>query len=100
MDTHKFYLRLREAGINDRQAEAITEGLAGFLLGSVATKADLNAQSLELRAAIEQLRTETKAEFVAVRSEISAGYQRVLLSVSAVMAALISLATYVGIHFH
>jgi len=58
MDTLAYAKRLRGAGINDRQAEAMAEALAAEIYGAggeLATKADLVAGLAELRTEISAL---------------------------------------------
>ena len=60
--------RLRDAGFEQTQAEAITLSIHSGVTGGVATKADLEVQSAETRAEIAEVRT----EIAEVRTEIAA----------------------------
>jgi hypothetical protein len=41
IDTHNFITRLKEAGMEEKQAEAIVDGIRSINLENVASKADL-----------------------------------------------------------
>ena len=60
--------RLRDAGFEQTQAEAITLSIHSGVTGGVATKADIEVQSAETRAEIAEVRT----EIAEVRTEIAA----------------------------
>lgn len=57
-DTHNFITRLKDAGIDEKQAVAITEGLKEIDLNQVASKQDISRlenglEKLELRMTIK-----------------------------------------------
>ena len=60
--------RLKAAGVGEREARALVEGLDQALREEVATKTDLAAVKTELAADI----TAVKTELVAVRTELKA----------------------------
>jgi hypothetical protein len=75
IDTLEIAKRLRGAGFDDTQAEAITGALRDVHdadLSRLATKEDLATLRSELSAEIATLRSELSAEIAALRSELSA----------------------------
>ncbi|BCX17733.1 MAG: hypothetical protein KatS3mg117_1415 [Geminicoccaceae bacterium] len=77
LDTLKIVKRLKEAGLEERQAEAIGEVLfetREFDLAQLATKADLALLRAEMRSEMHALRTELLGEmdrrFAAVEGEM------------------------------
>ena len=71
--------RLKAAGVGEREARALAEGLDQALREEVATKSDiaavktdLAAVKAELKADIAALRTELKGGIAAVRTELAA----------------------------
>ena len=60
--------RLKAAGVGEREARALAEGLDQALREEVATKTDLTAVKTELAAGI----TAVKTELAAVRTELKA----------------------------
>ena len=65
IDTHKFVRRLREAGFDERQAEALVDGLSEMDTSQLATKADL-------REAVGDLRTEMwKMQFTTIGATVA-----------------------------
>jgi hypothetical protein len=57
-DTYAFIRTLMDVGIPESQAKAIAEGLLQIDLGKVATKEDLRALRLEIKADIHQAKGE------------------------------------------
>ncbi|SDY42910.1 Protein of unknown function [Allochromatium warmingii] len=56
-DTHKFIRTLKESGIPEGQAEAISEAFrAAHVEADLATKADLNALELSVRGQFSELK--------------------------------------------
>ena len=88
IDTLKVARRLREAGFNEAQAEAVAvvvqEGSEG---ADLATKADLTVQSVEVRAEIAAQGAELRAEIAAVRSEMREMETRLIARIDSVRAA-------------
>lgn len=79
LDTLKIVKRLKEAGLEERQAEAIGEVLfetREFDLAQLATKADLALLRAEMRSEMQALRTELLGEmdrrFAAVDARFAA----------------------------
>lgn len=64
--------RLKAAGMGEREARALAEGLDQALREEVATKTDLVAVKTELAADIAAVKTELAADIAAVRSELAA----------------------------
>ena len=54
-DTLSYAKRLRDAGISQGQAEAHAEAAREFVMGDLATKADLQAIRADLQAAMDTL---------------------------------------------
>jgi hypothetical protein len=54
-DTLGYAKRLRDAGISQGQAEAHAEAAREFVMGDLATKADLQAMRADLQAAMDTL---------------------------------------------
>ena len=54
-DTLSYAKRLRDAGISQGQAEAHAEAAREFVMGELATKADLQAIRADLQAAMDTL---------------------------------------------
>ena len=64
-DTYQAVTALKQAGFEESQAEAVVTTMGAALGGQVATKADLAEVRTALEAALEQLRSETKADLAA-----------------------------------
>jgi DNA-binding transcriptional MerR regulator len=92
IDTLKVARRLREAGFNEAQAEAVAvavqEGSEG---ADLATKGDLALQSVEVRAEIAAQGAELRAEIAAVRSEMREMEQRLIARIESVRAEIVSM---------
>jgi len=67
-DTHKAVKALKEAGADERLAEAVVATIGDAMGENVATKADIAA----VRSDIAALRSETATDIAAVRSETTA----------------------------
>jgi Flp pilus assembly secretin CpaC len=89
LDTLQTVKRLKEAGFNEAQAEAMTEVLRDNREGTIAdlaTKSDIAG----LKSEIDKLAAESRAEFASVRSEMALLRQEVeakLASLEARIAA-------------
>jgi hypothetical protein len=71
---------IEEAGIERAKAEGMATAIASFVTGSVATKADLQAQGADLKADVETV----KADVAAVKADVA----RVETSLKADVTAL------------
>lgn len=71
IDTLTFSKRLRQAGADERLAEAIVEGLTGADTSELSTKTDVAEVRSELKTEIAGLRSELKTEIAEVRTEIA-----------------------------
>jgi len=69
-DTHREFQRLRDAGFEDKKAEAIIHSMNAVLIGGVATKTDIENLRVATKTDIEQLKTATEGELKAIRSDI------------------------------
>ena len=63
--------RLKAAGMGEREARALAEGLDQALREEVATKTDLAAVKTELAADIAAVKTELAADIAAVKVDIA-----------------------------
>src|SRR5260363_217698 len=62
-DTHKFVRKLKSAGFNDPQAEALTEAVQeSYVSAELATKADLREYKSAIRNDLEKLETNLRGE--------------------------------------
>ena len=83
IDTLRLARKLREAGFNEAQAEAVADAVReGAESADLATKGDLALTTAELRAEIAELRSEMRAEFAAVRAEMREMEQRLILRIT------------------
>ena len=64
--------RLKAAGMGEREARALAEGLDQALREEVATKTDLAAVKTELAADIAAVKTELAADIAAVKTDLAA----------------------------
>jgi hypothetical protein len=105
IDTHRYYQKLREAGVEERQAEAMTQGLAEVVIGSVATKGDIAAEFGVLRAEIGGLRSHIDAENGRLWSEVAnlednvKFVRNLVVGMSGLLALIVVLAQSVGVYF-
>ena len=74
---------LRESGIEERQAAAITTAIKDGVTGGVATKADLTELRGELRSGLAELRT----DMAALRTEMATQETRLTWRIVLVNAA-------------
>ncbi|WP_419906195.1 coiled-coil domain-containing protein [Hoeflea sp.] len=65
--------RLRDAGLPQEQAEAITLSIHAGVTGGVATKADLEKVETGLKADLEKVETGLRADIDLLRSEMESG---------------------------
>ena len=80
--------RLKAAGVGEREARALAEGLDQALREEVATKTDLAAVKTELAADIAAVKTELAADIAAVRTELAADIAAVKTELRAETAAV------------
>ncbi|MBF0144000.1 MAG: DUF1640 domain-containing protein [Magnetococcales bacterium] len=72
-DTHKFVRRLRDAGVEEGQAEAFSDAFQEVReaqLEELATKSDLTGLKSELKGEIAELRSELKGDIRELRGEV------------------------------
>ena len=72
-DTHRAVKALCEAGVAEPLAEAFVETIGDAITGNVATKADIAASEVALRADVAVVRTEiaeVRTEVASVRAEL------------------------------
>ena len=70
IDTLAYAKKLKDAGADERLAEAIVEGLMNADTSTLATKDDLCETKDELRSEIHQFRDELRGEIGEVRNEV------------------------------
>jgi hypothetical protein len=80
--------RLQAAGMGEREARALAEGLDQALREEVATKSDLVAVKSELSADIAAVKAELSADIAAVKAELSADIAAVKADLLAVKTEL------------
>jgi len=73
IDTMAAVRRLRDAGLDERQAEAITETVRDGINGGVATRADSTGSESSLRGDVARLETVLTNRIHAVAGAIIAG---------------------------
>jgi hypothetical protein len=91
IDTLEIAKRLRDAGLDERQAEAITGALRDMHdadLSRLATKEDLAALRAELRAEMATLRTELKAEIELLRRDLTIRLGGMIVVLGGFLAAI------------
>jgi hypothetical protein len=80
--------RLQAAGMGEREARALAEGLDQALREEVATKTDIAAVKTGLSAEIAAVKTGLSAEIAAVRTELSGEIAAVKTELSVKIAAV------------
>lgn len=89
IDTLKLARRLREAGFNEAQAEAVADAVReGTESADLVTRGDPSLTTAELRSEIAELKTELRSEIAAVRSEMREMEQRLILRIANEISAL------------
>jgi hypothetical protein len=97
-DTLSYAKRLREAGISQGQAEAHAEAAREFVMGELATKADLQAVRVDLQAVKADLQA-VKADLQAMKAELQAALDTLSLRLTLRLGVMLAtgLATSVGL---
>ena len=80
--------RLQAAGMGEREARALAEGLDQALREEVATRSDLVAVKAELSADIAAVKAELSADIAALKAELSADIAALKAQLSADIAAV------------
>ena len=80
--------RLKAAGMGEREARALADGLDQALREEVATKTDLAAVKTELSADLAALKTELSADLAALKTELSADIAALKTELSVDIAAV------------
>ena len=86
-DTHRFVKRLTESGFTERQAETLAEEHVALLNANLATKTDIEA----VKAGIETLRQETRAEIATVKADLLKWLFGALIAQGGLIVALVKL---------
>ncbi len=84
-DTIAEVQRLRDVGLKQEQAEAITRSIHAGVTGGVATKADLERLETGLRSDMEKLETGLRSEISVIRNDL----RWIKLTGGAVLAVLV-----------
>ncbi|MCY4133188.1 MAG: hypothetical protein OXF39_11180 [Nitrospira sp.] len=71
-DTHKAVKALKEAGADERLAEAVVATVGNAMGENMATKTDIASVRSDLAADIASVRSDLTAEIAAVRSDLAA----------------------------
>ena len=100
-DTHQAVKELTEAGFAEAQAEAVVATVSRSVSENVATKADIaevkadiavvKADIAVVKADIASLRVETKADIASLRTEMAALEMRIIVKMTGVVLAIVSL---------
>jgi predicted nucleic acid-binding Zn-ribbon protein len=85
--------RLKAAGMGEREARALAEGLDQALREEVATKTDLTAVKTELAADIAAVKTELAADIAAVKIDLAAVRTELKADIAAVKIDLAAVRT-------
>ena len=92
-DTLVYARRLKEAGVDDAQAEAHAEAMRDAITESVATKADI----ARLEAKIDTKHTDLKAEIdtglAGLKAEIAASERRTMIAMLALAGVVVAIVT-------
>ena len=88
IDTHKFVRRLRDAGFEERQAEALVEGLGEADTSQLATRSDIVASASDLRQEMSAIRTELKSDIADLRTEM---WKMQFTTIAAVVALVVGI---------
>lgn len=80
--------RLKAAGMGEREARALADGLDQALREEVATRTDLAAVRTDLAADIAAVRTDLAADIAAVRTDLAADIAAVRTDLAADIAAV------------
>lgn len=91
IDTLKLARRLREAGFNEAQAEAVADAVReGAEGGDLVTRGDLALTAAGLRAEIAELRSELRSEIAEVRGEIASVRSELKTEITALKTDLLT----------
>ena len=100
-DTHQAVKELTEAGFVEAQAEAVVATVSRSMSENVATKADIaevkaniaivKADIAVVKADIASLRVETKADIASLRTEMAALEMRIIVKMTGVVLAIVTL---------
>src|SRR5260363_260020 len=92
-DTHKFVRKLKSAGFNDPQAEALTEAVQeSYVSAELATKADLREYKSAIRNDLEKLETNLRCEINDLRKDMNILRKDIILKLGSLMVAVVTFA--------
>lgn len=89
-DTLAFTHRLEEAGVDRKQAEAISSAMADIALTELATKSDLVAVKNEFKADIVEFKSDIMGAMAELRAEIHALTSKAAIGLSIVTAIILA----------
>ena len=88
-DTHAAIKRLKSAGFDDGQAEAVSDTVHNAITGGVATKADITELRNEMNSKITEVRIELKDDIGKVREEVAELRGRMNIGIALLVAAIV-----------
>ena len=91
VDTLTLAQRLRAAELPANQAEAIAAAIGAAVLEGAATKDDLAATKIELKAEIDQVRTSLELKMEQLRTEIERAHNQLFVRMVSTQTALAGL---------
>ena len=93
-DTHQAVKELTEAGFAEAQAEAVVATVSRSTSENVATKADISELRAEVKTDIAEVKTDVagvKADIASLRTEMVALEMRIIVKMTGVVLAIVSL---------
>ena len=91
-DTYAAVKRLREAGVDERQAEAFV-ATVGDAMGEHVTKADLAELRTAMQVEMAELRSETKTEIAGLRADL---YRALWLQAAGIVGLTVAILRFLG----
>jgi len=86
IDTLSFSKRLKEAGADEKLADAIVEGITAADTSELATKSDLSEVESALKADTAELKQATKSDIADLRTEIANSENRTVMKFAGLLA--------------
>ena len=92
-DTLVYARRLKEAGVDDAQAEAHAEAMRDAITESVATKADIARLEAKIDTGLAGLRAEIDTGLASLKAEIAASERRTMIAMLALAGVVVAIVT-------
>ena len=92
-DTLVYARRLKEAGVDDAQAEAHAEAMRDAITESVATKADIARLEAKIDTGLAGLRAEIDTGLAGLKAEIAASERRTMIAMLALAGVVVAIVT-------